>query len=131
MQMGSNLKRAVGTGAVSLALFVTSGCSAHYGRAYSAGVVIDYLPHGYVTFHYGGSPHYYYDGYFYRRHRRGYVIVAPPRGVFLRRIPRGARSYRRGGVEYKEYRGVEYERVGKGRNRGYRVKGRRGRRGRR
>ncbi|MGI9627466.1 MAG: DUF6515 family protein [Longimicrobiales bacterium] len=91
---------------------------------YSLGLVIETLPRGYVSFRYGGSPHYFYDGRFYRRHRRGYVVVAPPRGAHLRRLPRGARSYRRGNAEYKEYRGVVYERARKGRRDGYRVKGR-------
>lgn len=115
--------------ALASAVVSTSACHAHYGAEYSLGYVTSRLPHGYISLRYDGYPHYFYDGLFYRQHRRGYVVVSPPLGAFLRRLPRGARAYRRGGVEYKEYRGVEYERVKKGRDRGYRVRGRAGRRG--
>lgn len=116
---------------LGVVLMVLSGCvsGGHYGRGYSAGFVVEALPYGYVSFRHGGYPHYFHDGRFYRRHRRGYVVVAPPRGAYLRRLPRGARSYRQGNAEYKEYRGVVYERSGKGRRSGYRVKGRADRRG--
>ena len=137
MSVSQSSRRRVGMGIAVFALFALTGCHSHYrgDRGWDAGYYaagyVDRLPRGYVTFRYDGRPHYFHDGRFYRRGARGYVVVRPPRGAFLRRLPRGARSYRRGGVEFKEYRGVEYERVREGRRRGYRVKGRAGRRGRR
>ncbi len=119
---------------MSLALLPAAGaCTPHYGPGVSARVhVFHQLPRGHVSFVYGGHRHFFHDGRFYRRHSRGYVVVAPPRGAVLPRLPRGGRSYRRGKAEYKEYRGVVFERLERGRRGGYRVEGRRreGRRGR-
>ena len=116
-------KRLAMTGVVSALALVSSGCYASFGRGYSAGVVITDLPYGYVELYHGGGYYYFHDGYFYRPHRRGYIRVSPPRGAIIPRLPSRARRYRSGRTEYKEYRGVRYERIRDGRNRGYRVRG--------
>lgn len=117
--------------ATSAAVVVLSGCFATYGRGYRTGVRVDHVPRGSIVFEYRGHPHYYHDGRFYRRHDRGYQVIVAPRGAVLPRLPRGGRTYRRHGVEYKEYRGIRYERVERGGDRGYRVRGKvRGGRGR-
>ena len=112
-------------------VIVTSGGTQGVGEAVAlqaamsgaAGVVITDLPYGYVELYHGGGYYYFHDGYFYRPHRRGYIRVSPPRGAIIPRLPSRARRYRRGRTEYKEYRGVRYERIRDGRNRGYRVRG--------
>ena len=122
--MESLLKWAV-RGALVVLLFLGTGCYGHYGGGgYAAGVVISSLPYGYYDFYFGGARYYYSDGYYYRPHRRGYVRVGPPRGAIIPRLPARARRYRQGRTEYKEYRGVRYERVRDGKKRGYRIRGR-------
>lgn len=126
------IQRFLNAGLVAVALLALSGCLAYYEPGYGAGVYVDHVPRGSIVFRYRGHPHYFHDGRFYRRHTRGYAVIDLPRGAVLPRLPRGGRSYRRHGVEYKEYRGVVYERVERGRERGYKVRGRaRGRRGHR
>ena len=44
----------------------------------TAGAVVASLPRGYETVVVGGSPYYFYDGYYYRTGPVGYVVVAPP-----------------------------------------------------
>ena len=109
---------------VALALLPLAGaCAPHYGPGFSAGVhLVHHLPRGHVTFMYQGHRHYFDGGRFYRRHGRRYVVVGAPRGAFLPRLPRGGRSYRRGGAEYKEYRGAVFQREDRGRRKGYRVR---------
>ena len=127
MSIPSLTRGRLGLGLALALLPLAGACAPHYGVGVSAGVhVVHHLPRGHVSFLYRGHRHYFDGGRFYRRQGRRYVVVAPPRGAFLPRLPRGGRSYRRGGAEYKEYRGgVVFEREDRGRRKGYRVRGRR------
>lgn len=57
-----------------------------------------YPPHGQVVFSlpgatmkvvWGGRKYFFYDGVFYERDRREYVVIAPPEGAFVRSLPPG------------------------------------------
>ncbi|WMC11320.1 hypothetical protein PU634_02840 [Oceanimonas pelagia] len=42
------------------------------------GSLVRELPGGYISLHFNGHPYYYHGGNYYRPHRRGYTVVAPP-----------------------------------------------------
>jgi hypothetical protein len=70
------------------------------------------LPGGFISVGVGGINYYYGDGVYYRRHGRGYAVVAPPIGAFVRYLPNhyqlvvigGERYYTHGGIYYRYVR---------------------------
>lgn len=73
--------------------YYRSGYGGYYGRGYgyrgygwggfysglSLGLIVPFLPYGYATTWYGGSPYYYADDVYYVSNPgRGYRVVAPP-----------------------------------------------------
>lgn len=75
------------------------------------------VPHGAVRVYVGHDDYYYHRGVYYRHTPRGYVIVRPPYGARVRRVPRtyvrvvigGAAYYRGGDVYYRCLPGGYYE----------------------
>lgn len=77
--------------------------------------VVTAVPAGAVVVHHGGVRYHVARGVYYRANgRRGYVAVAPPRGLVVRRLPGGAVSFRHRGARYYRANGVVYQRTRRG-----------------
>ncbi len=72
------------------------------------GMSISWLPDSFINVRLGGSRYYYYDGLYYNRFGREYVIVAPPVGAVVHSIPTDFRPVVINGVTYYEDRGTYY-----------------------
>lgn len=57
---------------------------------------------------YGGREYYYDDGYFYRKGTEGFVIIDPPSGVVVKRLPPGYKIVVIGGRSYFYYNDTYY-----------------------
>ncbi len=65
----------------------STGC---VGPAFvSLGTAIDILPGGFVSVTVGTGRYFYHDGIFYRRYRRGYLVVPAPMGAVVPSPPPG------------------------------------------
>ena len=53
-----------------------------------------------------GREYYYYQGYFYRKHTRGYVVVAAPFGILVPNLPHGYKKVVVDGKRFYYYNGV-------------------------
>ena len=72
-----------------------------HNRVYPArGYVAPVLPHGYYSYHYHGSPYYFYGGAWYRPYGPRYVVVAPPFGIGISLLPPYYTTVWFGGVPY-------------------------------
>jgi hypothetical protein len=91
---------------VATASLAASGC---FGRhAFIAiGTAIDVLPGGFVTVSVANRPYYYHRGIFYRRYRRGYLVVPAPVGAMIMIPPPGV-LVMVDNDPYRYYRGVFY-----------------------
>ncbi|KEZ72436.1 hypothetical protein C5I_0119520, partial [Pseudomonas syringae pv. syringae FF5] len=57
------------------------------GPQYRPGYAIDRVPGGYSRIPYRGQDYYYSGGYWYRPQGPRYVVVTPPYGVRVSRLP--------------------------------------------
>jgi hypothetical protein len=87
---------------------------AHFWSDFWSGMLVHALPHGYVSVAVGGRPYYYYDGVYYQSNPTGYVVVAPPTGVFVPVLPTGAVALSVGGTTYFYGGGAYYLPQGNG-----------------
>jgi Family of unknown function (DUF6515) len=71
-------------------------------------VLVDVLPLGFLSLVIGGEPYFYHDGWFYRRHGRGYVVVRAPIGAVVRVLPPGHAAVWVGRREYFVAYGTYY-----------------------
>ncbi len=53
--------------------------------------------------------YYYADGIWYNRTRGKYLVVGAPKGVAIKRLPRGHKVVKINGRKYYKYRGVVYK----------------------
>jgi len=78
----------------------------------SLGFYMSALPFGYYPFYLGTSLYYYADGTFYRPYEDGgYVVIAPPIGAAVPKLPRGAKSIMIDNQQFFEYNGVYYKAI--------------------
>src|ERR1700694_4783526 len=64
-----------------------------YHRSFYPGLsVLASLPFGAIGVTLGGLRYHYYDGLYYRPGRSGFMIVEPPVGIIVPRIPHGSVS---------------------------------------
>lgn len=52
-------------------------------------------------------------GIWYKKNKRGYVVVNPPAGIVVKSLPSGFRVKKIRGVKYYHYNGVYYKRTGR------------------
>ena len=102
---------------LALALFIAPAQSyADRGRHHDHGhyhhpgfgVHVSLLPRGYLTIRLGGGRYYYYDGVYYNRVERDYVIVAPPMGAVVSAIPEYYQTVVINGITYYAADGAYY-----------------------
>ncbi len=72
------------------------------------GFRLDIIPNGCFSVFIGGARFYYSDGIYYQRYGREYVIVHPPIGAVVRRIPYDYRPVIINGVTYYTDQGIYY-----------------------
>ena len=75
----------------------------------STGTAVASLPRGTTTVYHSGSPYYYSDGVFYEPSDSGYEVVAPPLGITVNRLPRGAEIEKVGNLQYFVYNDTYYQ----------------------
>jgi hypothetical protein len=72
------------------------------------GLHVSLIPDGFITVVAGGAQYYYYDGLYYNRLGREYVLVTPPIGAVVRSIPPDYRAIVINGVTYYSDNGMYY-----------------------
>lgn len=80
----------------------------HWETKVSVGVG---LPHGAVRVSVGHEPYFYHGGVFYRHNHNRYFVVRPPRGAFVRHIPRHFSRVYVGGTVYFRDEDIYYRTV--------------------
>ena len=80
----------------------------HYYHHPGLGVHVSLLPHGCFTIRLGGGRYYYYDGVYYTRVERDYVVIAPPTGAVVSTIPDHYQTVVINGVTYYRADGAYY-----------------------
>ncbi len=83
-------------------------------RSYPYGRYETSLGVGHVSIVLGNLRFYYNDGVFYKRGQRDYVVVEPPRGAIVYRLPSGYGRRVINDVDYYTYNGVYYKRCPRG-----------------
>lgn len=83
-------------------------------RSYPYGRYETSLGVGHVSIVLGNLRFYYNDGVFYKRGQRDYVVVEPPRGAIIYRLPTGHGRVVINDVDYYTYNGVYYKRCPRG-----------------
>jgi len=73
------------------------------------GITISTLPFGYMSFHMGPNPYYYYNGTFYRPFGNEYEVIAPPLGAMVEKLPQGSKVRVINGEKYYEMNGTYYQ----------------------
>lgn len=104
---------------------ITILLAALFGMMYTASaqrVVKVYPKHGTVVrtvykprvvVHKGASFHF-SDGVWYKANRGSFVVCAAPRGVVVKRLPRGRKVVRINGRKHYRYKGVVYQKTRRG-----------------
>jgi hypothetical protein len=77
-------------------------------RAGSSISIYASLPHGAIEVVLGRDRYHYSGGRYYRPYDRGYVLVAPPRGIIIPSLPPGVTIVITGGRRYYYYEDVYY-----------------------
>lgn len=83
----------------------------HYYRYHDHphfGLHVPFLPEICFSLMVGGLMYYYYDGLYYRRFDRDYVVVEPPAGAIVRVVPGDFKSVVINGVTYYTDNGMYY-----------------------
>ncbi|MBU4277539.1 MAG: SH3 domain-containing protein [Proteobacteria bacterium] len=70
--------------------------------------VVPRMPSGHREYVHNGARYYYHGGVYYRPYDRGYIVVRPPRGLFVQILPIGFATVMVGGVAYYTYADVYY-----------------------
>ncbi|MGN6247809.1 MAG: DUF6515 family protein [Ginsengibacter sp.] len=81
-----------------------------YGRRtrFMYGTRYRYIPHNFISIHFGGYPYYYYGGYFYGYYNGFYEPIFPPFGIHISVLPFGYVRLFIGGIPYYYYNGIYY-----------------------
>ena len=66
------------------------------------------LPFGAIMVSMGGVHYHYYNGYYYRPHTNGYILVEPPIGLVVPILPPGSVNVIIGRRPYYMYEGIYY-----------------------
>jgi hypothetical protein len=70
------------------------------------------LPAGYVRFIHDNEAFYYYEGVYYQKQTRGYVVVQPRTGFRVASLPNGYKVTRHRGKIYYSFNNVRYRKQG-------------------
>ncbi len=71
-----------------------------YQHYYKPSHRVNPLPHGYSRIFVNAAEYFFYDGFFYRPYRNGYVIVEAPLGAIVATLPRLHHIFRWHGEPY-------------------------------
>jgi len=97
--------------ALLLALPQLAWAERHYYRYHDrphVGVHVSIIPTGYISVRSSGGRYYYYDGIYYNRSGREYVVVNPPVGAVVTTVPVDYRPIIINGTTYYTDNGIYY-----------------------
>lgn len=89
----------------------------HNVVTYRPGHYFNHLPRNSASIRFNGITFTFSDGIYYRKAKRGYHVVKPPRGLRIRSLPRHYSHFKRHNTTYYTYQNVYYVAD----NNGYRV----------
>ncbi len=89
----------------------------HNVVTYRPGRYFNHLPRNSASIRFNGISFTFSDGIYYRKAKRGYHVVKPPRGLRIRSLPRHYSHFKRHNTTYYTYQNVFYVAD----NNGYRV----------
>ncbi len=70
--------------------------------------VVPKMPPNHRSYNYHGTRYYYHGGVYYRPYNRGYIVVRPPRGLFVDLLPIGFATLLIAGITYYTFAGIYY-----------------------
>ncbi|GAA58182.1 hypothetical protein P20652_0033 [Pseudoalteromonas sp. BSi20652] len=80
----------------------------HNSVAYKQNRFINHLPRNSASIRFNGISFTFNDGLYYRKAKRGYHAVNPPRGLRISALPRNYRHFKRHNTSYYTYQNVYY-----------------------
>ena len=82
--------------------------SHHNSVAYRQNRFINHLPRNSASIRFNGISFTFNDGLYYRKAKRGYHVVKPPRGLRINTLPRNYRHFKHHNTTYYTYQNVYY-----------------------
>lgn len=82
--------------------------SHHNSVAYRQNRFINHLPRSSASIRFNGISFTFNDGLYYRKAKRGYHVVKPPRGLRINTLPRNYRHFKHHNTTYYTYQNVYY-----------------------
>ncbi|CAM2791441.1 DUF6515 family protein [Pseudoalteromonas distincta] len=80
----------------------------HNSVSYRQNRFINHLPRNSASIRFNGISFTFNDGLYYRKAKRGYHIVTPPRGLRINTLPRNYRHFKHHNITYYTYQNVYY-----------------------